>query len=366
MIEPERSLICSGDNFGRCGEGARAVSAARSVWQRIAGEQRRDAAADGNGEGIAGKCGGVHSLPLRGGRHRENLRGPENLPEALILREIKCFASAIINSREDDGTAVGDAEFIARKRRETASVQIALVVKKIPRVEGRIADKFEEAAVDLIAAGFRNHVRESGGAVTRVRRHHARVGLHFLDGVDVEVGKGSAAKLGVRGVRSIDGKDGGGATLAVDGELLREIGSAVGVRHGAGGEEKKPAEVAFIEGQTGHFSGGETLAATGLGRNRVCSDDNAEFLPLGRELKSGGQCGAVFNDYRIRCSPNLARHAYRECVVAPSDRGERELARRGSCGEIFAVGGRREELDGGAPYGIAPGVAQNAAPGRRG
>src|SRR5882672_11541063 len=93
-------------------------------------------------------------------------------------------------------------------------------------------------------------------------------------------------------VSSIDGKDGGGATLAVDGELLREIGGAVGVRHGAGGEEKEPAEVAFVEGQAGHFSGGETLAATGLGRNRVCSDDNAEFLPRRRELKSGGQCGA--------------------------------------------------------------------------
>src|SRR5882672_8071181 len=97
-------------------------------------------------------------------------------------------------------------------------------------------------------------------------------------------------------VSSIDGEDGGGATLAVDGELLREIGGAVAVRHGAGGEEKKPAEVSLVEGQAGHFSGGETLAATGLGRSRVGSNEDAEFLPLGGELKSGGERDAVFKD----------------------------------------------------------------------
>src|SRR5258708_3292485 len=83
MIEPERSLIRSGDNFGGLREGARAVGAVGIVRQRITGEQRRDAAADGNGQRIPGKCGGVDALPLRGRRHREYLRGPENLPEAL-------------------------------------------------------------------------------------------------------------------------------------------------------------------------------------------------------------------------------------------------------------------------------------------
>src|ERR1700674_3993792 len=120
MIDPERSLIRSGGNFGGSRVGARAVSAIGIVRQRIAGEQGRDSAADGNGQRIAGKCGGVDSLPLRDGRHREYLCGTENLTEALLLREIKCFASAIINSREDHGAAVGDTEFIAGKRRETA------------------------------------------------------------------------------------------------------------------------------------------------------------------------------------------------------------------------------------------------------
>src|SRR6266849_2689439 len=252
MIEAERSLIRSGDNFGGCGEGARAVSPVRIIRQGVAGEQRRDAAADGNGQRIhrnriLGKSHDVDSLPLGLSRHREYLCGSKNLPEALILREIKCLATAIVNSRKDDRAAVGDAEFIAGKRRETARAQIALVVEVISRVEGCIADKFEKAAMDLIAAGLGNHVRESGGAVTRVRRHDAGAGLHFLDSVDVEIGKGGAAELGVGGVRSIDGEDSGATTLTVDGELLREIGGAVGVRHGARSEEKESAEVAFVE-----------------------------------------------------------------------------------------------------------------------
>ena len=177
------------------------------------------------------------------------------MPEALILREIKCLAAAIVNSRKDDRAAVGHAEFIAGKRRETPSVYIALAVKEISRVEGGIANKFEQAPMHLIAAGLGDHVGESGSAVTGVRRHDARAGLHFLDGIDVEVGEGGAAQFGVGGVRSIDGKDGGGAALAVDGKLLSEIGGAVGVRHGAGSQEEELAKVAFIQRQAGHFSG---------------------------------------------------------------------------------------------------------------
>jgi len=185
------------------------------------------------------------------------------------------------------------------------------VVKEISRVEGGIADKFEQAAVDLIAAGPRDHVRESRGAVTRVRGHDAGIGLHFLDGVDVEVGKSSAAEFGVGSVRSVDGEDSGGAALAVDGKLLREIGGAVGVCHGAGGKEEELAEVAFIQRQTGHFPGGEMFAAAGLGRSGILCDRDAMLLPLERELKTGRECGGGFNDHGIRCGPNLARRAYR-------------------------------------------------------
>ena len=77
-------------------------------------------------------------------------------------------------------------------------------------------------------------------------RHDPGTGLHFLNGIDVEIGEGGAAEFRVGGVGAVDGEDGGDAALAVDGELLGEIGGAVGVGHGAGGEQKQFAEVALI------------------------------------------------------------------------------------------------------------------------
>src|SRR5260370_11196501 len=107
MIEPERSLIRIGHNFGRCGIRARAVCAVRIVRPRIAGEKGRDAAVDRNGQRIAGKSGGVDTLPFRESQHGKYLSSPENLPEALILREIKCRAAAIVDARKEDRAAVG-------------------------------------------------------------------------------------------------------------------------------------------------------------------------------------------------------------------------------------------------------------------
>ena len=152
MIEPERSLIRSGDNFGRGGVGACAECSLRIVRQRITGQQRRNFAADRNGQGIAAKSCRVDSLPLRLSRHGEYLRCPQNLPESLIFREIKCLAPAIVNMRNEDRTAVGDSEFIARERRKAPRVQIVLVVKEISRVECRIAHKLKQTSVHLIAA----------------------------------------------------------------------------------------------------------------------------------------------------------------------------------------------------------------------
>jgi len=49
-----------------------------------------------------------------------------------------------------DRAAISEAEFVADKRRNAALVRDALVVKIIARVEGGIAGKFKEAAVDLV------------------------------------------------------------------------------------------------------------------------------------------------------------------------------------------------------------------------
>src|SRR5260370_26285002 len=89
--------------------------------------------------------------------------------------------------RNEDWAAVSHPEFIARKRRKTPRVQVALVVKEISRIERCIAHKLEQAAVYLIPAGLGDYVRESRRAMSRVRGHHAGIGLHFLYGVHIEV-----------------------------------------------------------------------------------------------------------------------------------------------------------------------------------
>src|SRR5258708_4366383 len=43
--------------------------------------------------------------------------GPENLPEALILREIKCLAAAIVEARNEDRAAA--RHFISRRDRKS-------------------------------------------------------------------------------------------------------------------------------------------------------------------------------------------------------------------------------------------------------
>jgi len=53
-----------------------------------------------------GKSSGIDSLPFCESRHRNTCVVPR-LAGALILREIKCLAAAIVNSRKDHRTAVG-------------------------------------------------------------------------------------------------------------------------------------------------------------------------------------------------------------------------------------------------------------------
>ena len=66
------------------------------------------------------------------------------------------------------------------------------------------------------------------------------------NGVDVEVGEGGASHFGVAGVGVVHREGGLDAALAVDGKLLGEVGGAVGVGHGAGGEKQQLAEVALV------------------------------------------------------------------------------------------------------------------------
>src|SRR5262249_27388010 len=130
------------------------------------------------------------------------------------------------------------------------------------------------------------------------RGHDAGVRLHFLDGVDVEIGESGTAHFRIGGVGAVEGEDGSSATLAVDRKLLREICRTVGVGHGSGGEEQKLAEVAFVKRNARNFLAGEAFAAAGLastlrGGRCFLARNGSEIVAFGGKLKIeiAGRCG---------------------------------------------------------------------------
>src|ERR1700683_3279447 len=98
---------------------------------------------------------------------------------------------------------------------ETPRIDSAAVIEEVARVKGRVAHEFEGAAVHEVVSGFRDDVGESGGSMTDVGRHNAGAGLHFLNRIDVEVRKCSAAEFRVGRIDSIRRKNGSDTALAV-------------------------------------------------------------------------------------------------------------------------------------------------------
>ena len=169
------------------------------------------------------------------------------------------------------------------------------IVEVIPRIEGGVADKLKHTAMHSVRAGAGDDIGVTGGAVANLGRHHAGAGLHFLDGVDIEVGKSRAAHFRVGGVGSVECEDGRATALAVHGKLLRKIRGAVGVGHGARGEKQQLAEVARIQRQTGNFSGRKMFAATGLLSRRAFFLEKHQTFFRRRQFQSGGEFGSVLN-----------------------------------------------------------------------
>ena len=81
--------------------------------------------------------------------------------------------------------------------------------------------------------------------------------------IHVEVGESGAAHLRVADVGAVHGEGCFHAALPVDGELRGEIGRAVGVGHGARGQQQKRAEVALVERQLADRLAGKLLAPGG-------------------------------------------------------------------------------------------------------
>src|SRR5436309_308980 len=86
---------------------------------------------------------------------------------------------------------------------------------------------------DHWAAG--NHVGITGGPMTDLGGHYSRTRLYLFNRVHIEIGKGGASHLRIRGVRTVEREHCRGSPLSVDRELLGEIRGSVRVRHCAGG-----------------------------------------------------------------------------------------------------------------------------------
>ena len=214
---------------------------------------------------VAGKGRGVEAGALRGRGHGEHLGGSEHLAEALVLAEVEGLAAAVVEVGNDDGAAVGEAELVAAEGRNAAGVGDGGVVEVIAGVEGGVAQELEERAVEAAAAGAGDDVGEAGGAAADLGGHPAGAGLESpATASTLKLEKVAAAHLGIADVGAVHGEGGFDAALAVDGELLREVGGAVGVGHGAGGEQQQLAEVALVERQLADGLAGELLAAGGL------------------------------------------------------------------------------------------------------
>jgi len=199
-------------------------------------------------------------------------------------------------------------------------------------------------------------VGESGSATTDFGGHPARAGVNALDCIHVEVGEGGAAHFGVGDVGRVHGEGGFDAALAVDGELGGEVGCAVGVGHGSGGEEQEGAEVALVEGERADGLAGEFLSTGGCGRLEGCYGEFA----AGRKGEERGQSGDGELD-GLGEIKGVSGGLDGEAVLTSRQRSEVELAVGGS--GSFSLGAVCGESDFGGGDRGSGGIAKDALPG---
>ena len=196
--------------------------------------------------------GGIQAGAFGGSGNGDHLGVAEHLAEALIFREIERAIAAVVQAWNHHGAAVGEAEFIADERRDAFRLRNGAPVEEVARIERRVAQEFEDRAVQVVGSGAGDDVGETGRAAPDFGGHPAGAGADLFHGIDIEVGERSAAHFGVARIRAIHGKYSRRAALAVNGELLGEIRGAVGIGHGAGGEQQQLAEIALVERQFGN------------------------------------------------------------------------------------------------------------------
>ena len=369
MIHPHRELIRAGCDLGRGSERALAIRAGRIVGQRVGVEDRLNRVTDGDGEhvGIAGtrtvgKADVHFPVAFVGGGYREDLRCAEDLAESLVLAEEKgVVMAAAVDSGKHDRPADRPAKLVADECRNAAVVR-ADVVEVVACVERCIAEEFKHAAVNCVRAGPRDHVGVTGRAVPDLGQHDAGTGLHFLNGVDVEVGKSGAAHFRVGSVGAVHRKDGRRAPLAVDRKLLCKICRPVGVGHGAGRQKQQFAKVARVERQAGDFRAGKTLSAARLGcRNASFLNEDKPFLRT-RQLQGGSESCSVFNLDGGRGLETGGERCHGDFIFRRGDVGEGEFTGGCGFGRVRRVAGSVRQRDRSAGDGASRRVAQHPAP----
>ena len=378
VIDSERELIGVGDHLGRGRIRIHAVGARRQVGQRIACQDRADQAVYWHVECVC-DVAAVRLLELHGigddvlviargtllcSRHWENLRGAEDLAKPLILAEVEGPARSVVDVRQNDGATVGKAELVTAKRRNAPWGFRRCVIEEVARVEGGVADKFEDGTMKTALARASDDVGESRGAAPDLGGHPAGAGLDLFHRVDIEVGEGCAAHLRVAGIRAIRGEDRFHAALAVDSELLREVGGAVGVGHRARGQQQQLAEIALVQRQRTDRMAGKLFSAGGRGLGDSCRRNGRE---LESELGGIGICRGKRDRQRGGSGRQADRFGVREFAVFELQR--QPVGGGGNAGEAEAAVGSRDggeilplssELDRGSCHRLTRGVMHNA------
>jgi len=178
-----------------------------------------------------------------------------------------------------------------------------------------------------LAARLGDHVGETCRAVPDFRGQHARTRLHFLNGIDVEIGKRGAAQFRIAGVGCVHGKDRGHAALAIHGELLGKIGRAVRVGHSSRRQQQEFAEIALVQRQAGNFRARQMFAAAGLRRDAFVNDRQPRLLRR-RKLQRRGQIDPVLDHQRFRRPPRFSCKVHAKLVGPGGKPRKRKLTAR--------------------------------------
>ena len=334
------------------------IGAGGIVGQRIAGQDRGNAGIDGDHEGIDGTVGvgdGVEAGALGSGGQGHDLGGSEDLAEALVLGEIEGALAAVVGVGNEYRAAVGESELVAAEGRNAAGIDGRGVVEVVAGVEGGVADKLEDRSVESAGAGAGDDIGEPSSAAADFGGHPAGAGCDGFDGIHVEVGEGGAAHLRIGDVGAVHCKGSLDATLAVDGELLGEVGGAVGVGHGAGGQEQKGGEVALVERELTDGLAGELLTAGG---DLPLEDGYSEFAAGGEGEGDRGRSRRQVDGLGIFDLVTVGFNG--EAVWAGGQRGKAKMAVGGGDGLSRGAVGGEANLGGG--NGGAGNVAEHSLP----